>query len=263
VIGRLATEAMQSSDLSKRIHSSSPIYAFALAICMLFASCSSTPKKQPDTRLRSWGTMREVLREGKTRARVNLSHVARKGTWGVGALASLEGEITIIDGKASLAVVKDGKHTHRKLSKKDVATLLVLAEVERWDEQPLVEARTLKDLERVLESAIARSAFRSGKQPVPIRIEGRLDDLAIHVIQGACPVASPDGPAPWRWHGRTDHGTLVGIYCEGSEGKLTHHSSRMHLHAVFKTESGQTLSGHVDDVALGEGVRLYLPSLGQ
>ncbi len=232
-----------------------------LGLLLAIASCSSTPKPIADARLRSWGEVRDVLRDGKTQARVNLSKVVRKGIWGVGALADLEGEITVLDGKASLAIVKDGELTHRTLSNRDAATLLVLAEVRAWDEQPMIEARTLEDLERVIASAVERSVFRGVNSPVPVRIEGALDELAIHVINHSCPKANPQGPKPWRWKGPVEQATLVGIFGEGLGGKLTHHGQRVHLHAVFESEDGQRLSGHVDAVSLGEGVRLYLPAM--
>ncbi len=64
----------------------------------LFAGCAaSTPVTQH-------GRMREVLREGNTQPRISLVEVAqRPGAIGVGALAGLGGEVTVVDANVWIA----------------------------------------------------------------------------------------------------------------------------------------------------------------
>ncbi|MFT7671436.1 MAG: alpha-acetolactate decarboxylase [Planctomycetota bacterium] len=230
-----------------------------ICAALLFSACSSTQAREPYATVSCWGSLREVLREGETEGRVQLERVVQKGTWGVGALEGLEGEITIIDGATSLAIVEGGELTHRELAESDEATLLVIANVEEWSEQILPEVQTLSDLEFVLEAAIRESDFHTSEGPVPLRIEGRFDYVAVHVMDHSCPIANPDGPPPWRWSGAQATGTIVGVYARGQGGVLTHHGQSVHLHAVLQTADGQYLSGHLDEVALGAGVRLSLP----
>jgi hypothetical protein len=68
-----------------------------LLIAWLGASaCSSTPWNEP---VATWGTMREVMHDGRTEGRVRLGDAAAApDAIGLGALAGLSGEIVILDG---------------------------------------------------------------------------------------------------------------------------------------------------------------------
>ena len=59
------------------------------------------------------------------------------------------------------------------------------------------------------------------------------------------------------------HGTLantaaevLGFYSKHHHAIFTHHTTNMHLHV--RTMDGQ-LAGHLDDLELGEGMKLLLP----
>lgn len=231
----------------------------AALLILVFFGCAG-PSEAPFIEVRGWGTMREVLREGDTRGRVPLVAVVEDHTWGVGALEGLEGEITIVDGEVSIAQVVDGELVLRGLRKRDEASLLVLAEVSAWHEDSLPQVRGLRDLETVLEGRVRLAGLDPGLTPVPVHVEGTFERLSLHVLDGSCPVARPDGPPPWRWEGGGARGGLVGVYAEGQGGVMTHHGQRLHLHAVVVDPDGRVLSGHVDDVALGEGSSLFLPA---
>ena len=235
------------------------VISVALLSCVLSACASSGP--EPAFEVSCWGTMREVLREGDDRARVPLARVVEKGTWGVGALAGLEGEVTVIDGKAHVAKVVDEGLYLRSMRPRDEASLLVLASVQGWTASSMVQTRTLSDLEHLIAKRVESMGFDASNAPLPIRIEGDFDELSLHVIDGACPIADPDGSPPWRHQCEGVTGTLVGIYAEGQEGKLTHHARRLHLHALVETAEGRVLSGHVDEAAVGEGAQLMLPRI--
>jgi alpha-acetolactate decarboxylase len=220
-------------------------------------SCASSPERVAS--LECWGEMRNVLREGNTEGRVRIEGVARPGTWGVGAMEGLEGEITIYDGNVVLAIVEDEQLTLREATKRDQATLLVLATVDEWRVLGIPEVRNAKDLEYALARALEATGFDPSIDPVPIRIEAEFPSIALHVLDHSCPIANPEGPPPWRYYGENVTGTLVGIYAEGQAGTLTHHGQNFHLHAVIRTEDGTTVSGHMDEVALGTDAQLFLP----
>lgn len=228
------------------------------------ASCNSSAATRstdaPFARVECWGEMREVLREGRSHGRVRLRDVVETGTWGVGALAELAGEVTVLDGEATLAVVRDGELQLRAPRGGDLAALLVLATVEGWRRVELPQACKLADLELVIAQALERAGFDPGAAPVPLRVEGSFDRLDLHVIAGACPVADPGGAPPWRWSGAGSRGTLVGIHAAGAAGRLTHHGRSTHLHAVVETVEGERVSGHVEELALGADAVLFVPA---
>lgn len=229
-----------------------------IALASLTA-CAALPE-EPLFTLQGWGTMREVLREGKSQGRVHLSDAVKEGTWGVGALADLKGEITVVDGAISLASVEDGTLVHLKPNPGQRATLLVLATVDAWKARDLPSARTLADLEAFLGRAVREAGYDPAQAPVPLRIEGEFERVALHVIDGSCPIANPQGNPPWRWSGEAVRGVVVGVYAEGQAGVLTHHARDSHLHAVLHTADGLKVSGHVDELALGDDVSLLLPA---
>lgn len=224
----------------------SPMKCAFTALCLL-AACHSTPPK-----VVTFGTMREVLREGHSEGRVLLAGIAGPHTIGVGAMENLLGEITILDGRVLIAEAGANACSLREARSGDRAALLVLAEVPAWQESSLPACASYEELEGL----IARRLTELGhdlSQPVPVKVHGKATLLGVHVIAGNCPIANPDGPAPWRWSGAAGEVDLVGVFVTGSAGELTHHTHQSHLHAV----AGQ-VSGHLEEIGLSEAV-LYLP----
>jgi hypothetical protein len=216
----------------------------------LIASCAA-PRSAAPVQLRAWGSMREVLREGRTEGRVDLDAAARPGAIGVGALAGLAGEVTVLDGRVLVAVpaareriaVRDARPGER-------AALLFLAGVERWAQSPLPDCASYDELE----DAIGRALVARGHDPavpVPVRVRGIAEEYALHVVAGACPVARPDGPPPRRHRAARAPIELVGFYADGAAGQLTHHDRRSHLHVV-----APGAMGHLDAVRLTQAVLL-------
>lgn len=234
-----------------------------LLLAPLLLSACGTPPRVAAPEVQTWGTMREVLREGRSEGRVLLAGIAGPNAIGVGALAGLAGEVTIVDGHVLVATA-DGPLSEGAAPTMDAvrgtvagerASLLVLAEVERWETITLTDCASYEELE----IAIAVQLRERGHlltDPVPVRIRGVAEQLELHVIAGACPIATPDGPAPWRYAGAGGEVELVGFYVEGAAGRLTHHNHSSHLHAI--AEGGQ-LMGHLDAIALSEVV-LLLPT---
>lgn len=231
-----------------------------LAFSALFAvtACANTGK-QPFATLEVWGGMREVLRQERAEGRVPLRQVDEAGNWGLGALEDLAGEVTILDGEVFVSTVEEGALVHRNRRRGDWASLLMVANAKEWNAYELLELRGLADLEAAIEVVAREAGFDPDTSPVPLRLDGTMAFLELHVIDGACPIANPDGPPPWRWIEEGVPASLVGVYAHGEEGQLTHHGRRTHLHAVVHAADGSWRAGHVDQLSLGADVRLLLP----
>jgi len=213
------------------------------------------------TPVRTWGRMREVLRDGHAQGRVALSEVARPGSYGVGSLANLSAEVTIDDGQVYLSEVKDGQLVIRPVRKEDQATLLVVAQVDAWDSYELPAVSDVDELERVILAKVRAAGFDPTAAPIPLRLTADFAKIDVHVLNGSCPRAHPEGPAPWELTGATAQGVLIGIYVEGRAGIWTHHGERMHLHCILRTSDGRVVAGHVDAVRIEAGGQLQLPHL--
>lgn len=224
------------------------------ACCLLLLASCAAPATEGRFALRSWGTMTEVLREGHSEGRVDLSAAAAPGIIGVGALEGLQGEVTVVDGEVMLAVPGHGDGIAlRPPAPGERAALLILAKVTIWERVPLPDCANYAALDDAIAAALAGRGLDPAT-PLPVRVRGRASALQFHVLAGACPYAQPDGPPPRR-HAATDAKVeLVGFYAEGSAGELTHHDHRSHLHAIVADAMG-----HLDEVALSE-VLLLLPA---
>lgn len=223
---------------------------FASLLLIWCAACAGSPEPAPP--VEAVGSMRAVLREGRSEPRVQLTEATAPTTIGVGALSGLQGEVTILDGQTLVA--RGDRVTVAQ--PEDQATLLVTADVTRWQRIPLGDIADLDGLE----AAIAATLTERGSDPTgpwPLRVRGEANHLALHVIAGACPIAHPDGPAPWRWTGSGTPVELIGFYAEGAHGRLTHHGRKTHLHAVTSGAAGRM--GHLDEIALRDA-ELLLPS---
>lgn len=196
------------------------------------------------------------MRNGQSEGRVALLPFDAKSSIGVGAMAGLQGEITIADGKVLVATVNNGVATVRQAKANDQATLLVVEDVAAWQDFPIGDCSSYDQLEQRIATQL-RSSGRNLTVPTPIRVRGNFERLQVHVIAGACPIANPTGPKPWRYDGPASNAQLVGFYVEGAAGQLTHHNHTSHLHAV----SDQAM-GHLDDVMLTEAI-VSLPAQQQ
>jgi hypothetical protein len=211
-----------------------------------------------------FGEMRSVMREGRTEPRVRLASVASSETvYAVGALAGLEGEITIAGGKTWVARVSQDALVVRgpQASDGDQATLLTVANVDRWESDVITTTIQGTALEETIEQ-VARSHGIDTARPFPFLIEGEAVDLDIHVINGYCPIGTDPVPVsakPWRRSGgHPGRAVVVGFYAAHAEGIMTHHGSSIHAHAIL-TVDGQVVTGHVERLGVGPGTVVRTP----
>lgn len=203
-----------------------------------------------------WGSVVEVNRDGRTEGRVRvIDAVAGPSTVGLGALAGLDGEVTIVDGATWTSRVERGGRvsTLHGAALDDRAAFLVTADVEHWVEIPVpfdVDLRQLAEL--------------GGWNDVdwtamPFVVKGRLRSLESHVVNGACPLRGDTGPdqAPARRDYETLFGTLVGFWTRDVSGTISHPNEPSHVHVVIGGDDSWT--AHVERVRVGAGSILRVP----
>lgn len=228
-----------------------------LRLGLLALLCACT---HPSPSYFSFGSVRSVLRDGQSQARVQLHTLDRDGLVAVGAAAGLDGEITIDGGRCLLSQVRDGK---LQTSRDPVAaaTMLFAARVPAWQtivvEQDVPAERLGEYLRDLIEDLGLHPV-----PPVPFRAEGPLLDLNLHVIAGQCPIRAAHAgleltSPPYRLEQARGNGRLVGFYAPDGGGQITHHGSSIHVHAVLREP--RLLTGHCEAVGLAAGAHLYLP----
>lgn len=228
--------------------------AAAAALVVLAASCAA-PGSSKGTALQ-FGAMREVMRDGRVEPRVRLDELdLTAGSVGVGAVAQLEGEITIVDGIAHVTRAPEGRPEPVADTGPVRATLLTFANP-AW--------RAPREIAVELDEASLASIAAKAGTFASVDATGAALDLQLHVTRGACPHGTTT-PAtePWRWSAPAGARVqLVGFFAPGRAGTLTHHGTAFHLHAVVTMPDGSTMNGHVDSFRLAPGASVRVGACG-
>jgi alpha-acetolactate decarboxylase len=229
-----------------------------LALALAAGACS-TPGWNGS--VDSWGSMSEVMRDGKTQARVSLVDATHGSTIvGIGTLTGLQGEIAIVDSVAWVARIDHGRlECGRGARTGDRATLLATADVRRWKTVAIDRDLSPAELDAFLAST-ARD-FGLGQRPWPFVVEGDLADVEAHVLNGQCPYAGPVDPKhePIRRSFPLVRARLVGFYAPNAVGELVHHGQATHVHVLV--EEPEVFVGHVDSASVRNGAWLRVPAI--
>ena len=245
-------------------------------VLFVFAGCTSPDSKSGDhqdtdkplaSNVQHFGPMRDVMRAGKTQSRIRLSDAnAKPHAFAVGALEGLAGEVTIIDGDVWVSrVASDGtlSVTGPQAVDGDAATLMSISYVSKWHATRIESACTGIELELLIEE-FARSMGIDTNKPFPFKIEGELNSLNLHVINGYCPIATDPATQarkPWRNpEFEIANVTIVGFYAPNAVAVMTHHGTAIHAHA-FGNADGTQIMGHIDNVTVEPGMILFVPNL--
>jgi len=248
----------------------------ALMITSTVCHGQQSPNAQQDVEgkiglqeLIQYGKMHEVIGLKKHEGRVLLGELtAKPHFYGVGALAGLQGEISIIDSRATVTEVTDAAQAKpaNKDSAKRQATMLIGAYVDAWTETVCDRDLTDSELDEWIQSEIARQGGDI-KQPLMFLLRGMFSDVHLHVINGACPVharirqlAIPESERPFDATLANVSGELVGVFALDAAGKLTHPATSTHKHLVYRdSQSDEPLNGHVESISVKRGAKLMLP----
>ena len=207
-----------------------------------------------------YGGMRDVLRLGNTQSRISFVEMRQQPhAIGVGALTDLQGEITVFDGQIFVATTSNGisASTTRDDANPGSATLMTLSHVKKWHHDTLPDS---VPLEQAIET-VARSHGIDSDRPFPFFIEGVAESYELHVINGFCPIATPDlapEDQPWRAQGESTALKVIGFFARDQQGVMTHHGSNLHIHAIIG-DGDETITGHLDAVEMAPGSVLSVP----
>jgi len=209
------------------------------------------------------GNFKQMVHAGDTSGKVALEPPVRAaGTYGVGALAGLRGEILIWDGSVLVTLGESFPGSTQPPRVDDQATLLVTARVKEWEERQVANDLMQQEFERfVIHSA--RSIGIDPNKPFPFIVIGEVTNYTWHVVSGTSThpggrAQHPQGHASSRtFSGAKTEGKLVGFFsAEELEGVLSHPGERFHFHYA---DNDIKTSGHLDSFGVAKGARLLLP----
>lgn len=216
----------------------------------------------------SFGNFSRMIQTGNAPANIQLNLLSiDKGTWGVGALAGLQGEIVQIDGQIFVTPGTDVQGHTRLINQQDAATLWVSANVENWQQVFVPSNMTQQQFETFFQQQ-AKRYHLDLKRPFAVRITGGFINLIWHVQAGINHPELHASPSVQHAHSFSKMrkfqyeeatGQLVGVYSgDALEGIVSHPGQRLHLHYI---NDDLTISGHVEKYNIKAGALLWLPKM--
>ena len=208
-----------------------------------------------------YGALKNFMHKNDLSAKVSLSDFeGLEHTYALGALENLQGEILILNQEAYISTIKDNQCIIDTTFQQK-ASLLVSAQVKKWESIPLKGRLNKAKLEKEIEHA-AQKAGLDIEMPFPFRLEGTVERLQWHVIQWdlSDSVHTHQKHVESGINGEINQQDveILGFYSKHHHAVFTHHSTNMHLH--FITDDVK-LAGHVDDITMKAKVTLFLPEL--
>lgn len=223
------------------------IYSLLLILTICLA-CES-PKT---ITVEHYGTLRSIKHEGDISAKVKLDTVDHTNLYGIGALAKMKGEITVVNGQVYVSKVMDSTAVIGS-SENVNASLFVFGHIDQWDTLTVTGG---DDLELLIASTLKE---RKIDNPTPFMVIGKLEMLEYHIINldSKSTDFSDHKAGAFTDTFKNRQVMILGFYANDAQGVYTHHDSKIHAHFVDPSSS---LNGHVDDVILGNhNFKLLIP----
>ena len=216
-----------------------------------------------DGEVRVYGELRAMMHEGQVGPNVDLATLLpAPDLYALGALANLAGEVTVVAGRAYLSYPAEDGTTRTETAQTTAvaATLLVAAHVPAWRSVRIAAPIRFDELDAAIAGLAAAAGVNTEKR-FPFLIEGVLEDLQWHVIDGSRLSSGETSHEDHRAAGvtsRIDRGsaTLVGFYSRDDQGVFTHMGSATHIHCVVDEP---VATGHVDHVVIPAGTTVKFP----
>jgi hypothetical protein len=239
----------------------------SLALILILTACSGAEEIPRGERagggLETFGALRAMLHEGAVDEVVNLAALLPDSSlYAVGALSELRGEVTVIAGQAYYSY-PDGEVGQRSVTPEDPAegaALLVISRVKAWRPVKLERAVSFANLDLVIGNLAARAGLPADL-PFPFLIQGEVEDLRWHVIDGS---KLQGGGSSHEEHMATavkgslprTEALLIGFHSTAHHGVFTHMGSSTHIHCIVEEPF---VAGHVDHVILPAGTIVGIP----
>jgi alpha-acetolactate decarboxylase len=210
--------------------------------------------------VRFYGSLGAIFHDGRIGSEVQLeSLLPNPRLYAVGTLADVAGEVTIVGGTAYLSY-RDGESSARIEevdSSTEDAAILVAAWVDGWASVMTTEAIRFEELDDAI-IRFAKSVGFADNARFPFLVEGELEDLHFHVIDGSRLAAGRSShrdhlAASIRSSRDRAPATLVGFFSARDVGVITQMDSSTHIHCVVCQDLA---SGHVDRVTIPAGTTI-------
>lgn len=215
--------------------------------------------------IQAWGNFNQMAHTGKTDGVVKVSALGiAKGSYGVGAVTGMRGELLLSDGRMLVSRGHLTKGETSPANANDEAVLFIQAKVDSWQEVPVTADMTQAQFEAFVLASAKQLGLQSDKA-FPFAVRGDKLNVTWHVVTGAAPASGHHGSGTHQQGHANSRifkevsasGSLLGFHTGAAlEGIASHPGERFHVHYA---NADFSVSGHVDEYRVTAGSVLLLP----
>jgi acetolactate decarboxylase len=244
---------------------------YAILGAATLAACATTafPSLQ-DGLLTYAGSQKTIFDTGKAEAKVPVSAMSgAPDIFGVGAVAGLDGEITIFEGKPYVTKVRGSTYTMDH-SPDHMATFAVWTRQTSWIDQPVPSTvKGYLDVQNFVKARAAAAGIDVSR-PFPFQLVGIPTEVKWHInvdLTEGKPITNElFAKSKASYVLKNEPMDIIGFYSENHPGVFISAyapaigavKNAMHIHLV--TRDGKS-AGHIDNLVLGTGMTLRLPKV--
>lgn len=239
---------------------------------VLLAACATAVVQSTKEGLVEYaGAQKNIFSTGKAEQTVSVADMAAGAdSYGIGAVAGLDGEITVFKGKPYVTKVRgdgftlDHGHDHG-------AVFAVWIRQSNWREEPVpAETRSYLDLQRLIRTRAAAAGIDVSK-PFPFRLVGTPTEVKWHInvdrTEGKAITRELFAKSKANYVAKGQPMDIIGFYSESHPGVFISAyapaikpdsgvMNAIHIHLVSRDGKA---AGHIDDLTLAPGMKLLLP----
>ncbi|MEO8068948.1 MAG: acetolactate decarboxylase [Flavobacteriales bacterium] len=204
------------------------------------------------------GAMRNTMFNGQLAGLISLDSLARPGTFGIGPVEYLRGELLVLDGEVFRSTVLGDSTMKVEIVPATHAPFFVHQHVEQWTEVPLPS--TVIDLASL--DAFLTERYGMLGQAFAFRMIGDFSVIDVHIVD-VTPGTVITGPEDAHRENKHFHlhgsaAEAIGFFSTKHKAVFTHHDTDIHVHAIT---SDRNSMGHVEAMRFEPGGILLLIAL--
>ena len=191
------------------------------------------------------GAMRNTMFNGQLAGLIQLDSIAQPGTYGIGPVEFLRGELLLWDGHAYRSTAQGDSAMEVEQRPDSKAPFFVHQFVKEWTEIMLPDSIT--DLPML--DAFLTARFAALGKPFAFTLQGKISEVRAHIVD-VTPGTVINGPDDahrenknYRLTDRTMD--LLGFFSTRHKAVFTHHDTNIHVHAIT---ADRDWMGHVEEL---------------
>jgi acetolactate decarboxylase len=204
------------------------------------------------------GAMRNTMFNGQISGLITLDSLAVPGTYGIGPVEYLQGEVLVLDGIVYRSMAQRDESMTVEVKPKTSSPFFVHQHVASWTAVKLPD--TVTDLPSL--DAFLTMRYAALGQPLAFRLSGKFTSIDAHIVDvpTGTTINGPDDAHRDNKHYRTTArpADALGFFSTKHKAVFTHHDTNIHVHAITAERNWM---GHVEAMRFEAGSMSLLVAL--